>query len=156
MESAIFGVMQYSARSWYRRTFTVPPAWSGQRILLHLDAVDWESEVFINSQSVGLHRGGYDPFSYDITPYLSGSGPQGLIVRDYDPTDNAGVPRGKQTLYPGGGSCTLPPRGSWPATRWLTAARSSSPTAALHWWSATRSRCSTPPVTAARSLECFP
>ena len=102
MESAISGVKQYYARSWYRRIFTVPPAWSGQRILLHLDAVDWESEPFINGQSAGVHRGGYDAATYDITPYLTGSGPQELIVRVYDPTDSAGEPRGKQTLYPGG------------------------------------------------------
>ncbi len=102
MESAISGVKQYYARSWYRRTFTVPAAWSGQRILLHLDAIDWESEVFVNGQSAGIHKGGYDPITYDITPYLSGSGAQELIVRVYDPTDAAGYPRGKQTLNPGG------------------------------------------------------
>jgi beta-galactosidase/beta-glucuronidase len=102
MESAISGVKQYYARSWYRRTFTVPPAWSGQRILLHLDAVDWESEPFINGQSAGIHRGGYDAATYDITALLVGTGPQELIVRVYDPTDAAGEPRGKQTLYPGG------------------------------------------------------
>jgi len=102
MESALSGVAEYHARSWYRRTFTVPLAWNGQHILLHLDAVDWESEVFINGQSAGIHRGGYDPATYDITPYLNGSGLQELIVRDYDPTDNAGEPRGKQTLNPGG------------------------------------------------------
>src|SRR5260370_9897681 len=102
MESAISGVMHYYAWSWYRRTFTVPPAWNGKRVILHLDAVDWQSEVFINAQSVGVHKGGYDPFSYDITPYLTGSDPQELIVRVYNPVDNAGEPRGKQTLYPGG------------------------------------------------------
>ncbi|MDB6108550.1 MAG: glycoside hydrolase family 2, partial [Pedosphaera sp.] len=102
MESALSGIAEYHDRSWYRRTFTVPAAWSGNRILLHLDAVDWESEVFINGNSVGIHRGGYDPMSHDITSYLSGTGPQELIVRDYDPTDNAGEPRGKQTLHPGG------------------------------------------------------
>ena len=37
MESAISGVQQYSAWSWYRRTFTVPTGWSGQRVLLHLE-----------------------------------------------------------------------------------------------------------------------
>jgi hypothetical protein len=102
MESAISGVQQYYAHTWYRRTFTIPSAWTGQRVLLHLDAVDWESEVFINGLSVGVHRGGYDPITYDITPYLSGAGAQELIVRVYDPTDAAGEPRGKQTLYPGG------------------------------------------------------
>ncbi len=102
MESALSGVMTYHPRSWYRRTFTVPDKWSGQRILLHLDAVSWESEVFINGTSVGIHKGGYDPITYDITSQLKGSGPQELIVRVYAPVDNAGEPRGKQTLHPQG------------------------------------------------------
>jgi len=102
MESALSGVMKYHDRSWYRRTFTVPEKWSGQNIILHLDAVDWESEVFINGKSIGVHKGGYDPVTYDITPFLNGSGPQELIVRVYDPTDDAGEPRGKQTLHPHG------------------------------------------------------
>jgi hypothetical protein len=102
MESAISGVMQYHPFSWYRRTFTVPTAWSGKRILLHLDAVDWQSTVYVNGQAVGTHKGGYDPVSYDVTPFLSGAGAQELIVRVYNPVDNGGQPRGKQTLYPGG------------------------------------------------------
>ena len=102
MESALSGVKQYHAFSWYRRTFTVPAAWSGQNLLLHLDAVDWESEVFVNGHSLGVHRGGYDPATYNITPYVTGSGAQELIVRVYDPTDAAGYPRGKQSLSPGG------------------------------------------------------
>src|SRR5882724_9224936 len=102
MESAISGVMQYQPLSWYRRLFTVPPGWNGKRIILHLDAVDWESRVFVNGQLAGDHKGGYDPFGYDITSYLTGSGQQELIVWVYNPVDNAGEPRGKQTLYAGG------------------------------------------------------
>ncbi len=101
MESAISGVMKYSEFSWYRRTFSVPPAWSGQRIILHLDAVNWQATVYVNGQKVGTHQGGYDPFSYDLTPYLNGATNE-LIVGVYSPEDNAGEPRGKQTLYPGG------------------------------------------------------
>ena len=102
MESALSGIAEYHLFSWYRRTFTVPPAWSGQRILLHFDAVDWQSQVYINGQSVGIHKGGYDAFTYDITPYLNGSGPQEVIVRVYNAVDLAGEPRGKQTLFQGG------------------------------------------------------
>ncbi|HEV2329854.1 MAG TPA: LamG-like jellyroll fold domain-containing protein [Verrucomicrobiae bacterium] len=101
MESAISGVMQYSEFSWYRRTFTVPAGWSGQRIILHLDAVDWQATVYVNGQLAGVHQGGYDPFSFDITPYLNG-GTNELIIGVYSPEDNGGQPRGKQTLYPGG------------------------------------------------------
>lgn len=102
MESALSGVMQYNPWSWYRRTFNLPADWSGRRIILHLDAVTWQARVFINGHSLGTHQGGYDPFSYDITPYLNGAGAQEIIVEVYSPEDNGSQPRGKQTLYPGG------------------------------------------------------
>ena len=102
MESPLSGVKAYHPFSWYRRMFTVPPAWSGKRVILHLDAVSWESEVFVNGTSVGVHKGGYDPISYDITDQVKGDGPQELVVRVFAPVDNAGEPRGKQTLHPRG------------------------------------------------------
>lgn len=101
MESALSGVIQYYPFSWYRQQFTVPTSWSGQRIILHFDAVNWRSQIYVNGQNMGTHTGGYDPFSYDITPYLNG-GTNELIVQVYSPEDSAGEPRGKQTLYPAG------------------------------------------------------
>ena len=100
VESALSGVMEHHDRLWYRRTFSVPPEWQGRNVILHFGAVDFESEVFVNGKSVGLHHGGYDPFSYDITPYLKAGDAQELVVRVFDPTDNGGQPRGKQTLIP--------------------------------------------------------
>jgi autotransporter-associated beta strand protein len=102
MESALSGIGQYAPFSWYRHQFSVPAGWSGQRILLHFGAVNWRSQIFVNGQSVGTHTGGYDPFTYDITPYLTNSGLQELIVRVYSPEDSGSQPRGKQTLYPAG------------------------------------------------------
>ena len=117
VESALSGVMEHHDRLWYRRQFTVPADWKGKRTLLHFGAVDFESEVFVNGQSAGVHKGGYLPFSYDVTPLLKGDGPQELIVRVFDPTDDAGEPRGKQTLHPGGIMYT-PTTGIW-QTVWL-------------------------------------
>lgn len=116
-ESALSGVMEHHERLWYRRTFTVPANWTGRQILLHFGAVDYECEVWVNGKSVGTHQGGYDPFSFDITHALSGSGPQELIVRAFDPTNDGGQPRGKQTLRPGGIMYT-PTSGIW-QTVWL-------------------------------------
>ena len=117
VESALSGVMEHHDRLWYRRTFTVPAKWSGRRLMLHFGAVDYEAEVFVNGKSVGVHTGGYVPFSYDVTPCLTASGPQELIVRVFDPTDDGGQPRGKQTLHPGGIMYT-PTSGIW-QTVWL-------------------------------------
>ena len=102
IESTLSGVIKHYDRLWYRETFIIPEGWQDKRILLNFGAVDWESEVFINGASIGVHKGGYDAFSYDITDRLHSIGEQELIVRVYDPTRDHGQPRGKQTISPGG------------------------------------------------------
>jgi len=104
-ESALSGVMKpvgKDNRLWYRRTFRVPDEWSGQRVLLHFEAVDWDATVQVNGHEVGTHRGGYDPFTFDITKALSGSGDQEIVVSVWDPIDEGTQPRGKQVKEPRG------------------------------------------------------
>jgi hypothetical protein len=103
-------------RIWYRRTFTIPPAWSGQRLLLHFGAVDWECQVMLNGVVVGSHRGGYDAFTCDISSAIRASGEQELVVSAWNPVEG-GQPRGKQSLHPGGIFYT-PTTGIW-QTVWL-------------------------------------
>ena len=117
VESALSGVMERHDRLWYRRLFEVPADWNGQRVLLHFGAVDWEAEVYVNGTSLGVHRGGYDAFSYDITDYLLSDGPQELIVRVFDPTNTQAIACGKQDLNPHGIWYT-PATGIW-QTVWL-------------------------------------
>jgi len=105
IESALSGVRDTVgiARSlWYRRTFALPAAWAGQVVLLHFEAVDWETHVWVNGRHVGAHQGGYDPFTLDITPALKASGAQEIVVVVWDPTDGGTQPRGKQVRKPGG------------------------------------------------------
>ena len=101
VESSLSGVGKRITKEntlWYERTFTVPSKWKGKNILLHFGGVDWKSEVFVNGQSVGEHKGGYDPFTYDITPFLKKSGKQTLTVKVFDAPDNSMQPRGKQCI----------------------------------------------------------
>ena len=99
VESSLSGVGRKITKNdalWYERTFTLPRKWNGKNILLHFGAVDWQAEVFVNGVLVGEHKGGYDPFSFDITPFLKKSGKQTLKVKVMDATDNSLQPRGKQ------------------------------------------------------------
>ncbi len=89
-------------RLWYRREFRAPTRRAGERVLLNFGAVDWEAEVWVNGRRLGSHRGGYDPFSFDITDALRASGAQELVVAVWDPTNRGGQPRGKQVLRPHG------------------------------------------------------
>jgi hypothetical protein len=117
VETALSGVMEHADHLWYRLEFTVPSGWSGKRVVMHFDAVDYESEVMVNGHSLGVHKGGYEPFSYDITPWLKPGGKQTVEVRVFDPTEAGGQPRGKQTTRPGGIMYT-PTSGIW-QTVWL-------------------------------------
>ena len=102
VESALSGVMRHADRLWYRRTFVLPRAWRGQRILLHFGSVDWETTALVNGVNVGSHQGGYDAFTFDITDAVTANGPQELIVGVADPTDVGEQPRGKQVRKPEG------------------------------------------------------
>lgn len=102
MESALSGIESHFDHSWYRRTFTIPGSWSRQHVLLHFGAVDWQASVWVNGRLVGTHRGGYDPFTFDITSALHRDGAQEVIVGVYAPVDGGGEPIGKQRLKPSG------------------------------------------------------
>jgi hypothetical protein len=122
VESALSGVGKPADRVLtYDTSFDIPREWTGQRIMLHFGAVDWEARVSVNLHSVPAHRGGYDAFSYDITEALRGhpspGSPHLLVVEVRDPTDVGTQPRGKQVNKPGGIWYT-PTTGIW-QTVWL-------------------------------------
>jgi hypothetical protein len=105
IESPLSGVADTvgaERRLWYSRQFELPRAWSGRRVALNFEAVDWEAQVWVNGREVGRHAGGYDPFSFDITEALAGGDEQEIVVAVWDPTDGGTQPRGKQVRKPGG------------------------------------------------------
>ena len=122
VESALSGIMDKSyssnrrATHMYRRTFTLPNAFSDKNVLLHFGAVDWRCYIYVNGQLAGTHDGGSVPFALDITSFLKESGTQELQVAVWDPTDG-GQPNGKQSVSPSGIWYT-PNSGIW-QTVWL-------------------------------------
>ncbi len=106
---------------WYRRNFTVPGDWAGQRVLLHFGAVDYEATVWVNGAKVGSHRGGYTPFSFDITEQLR-AGENVVCVRAVDDTRSPLQPSGKQSQQYASYACLYTrTTGIW-QTVWLEAA----------------------------------
>lgn len=120
VESSLSGVQKKVGENnelWYKRTFSVPANWKSKDIVLNFGAVDWKADVFVNDILIGSHQGGFTPFSFNITPYLTGKSNQKLVVRVWDPSDKGYQPRGKQTSNPEGIWYT-PVTGIW-QTVWL-------------------------------------
>ncbi len=108
----------------YVRSFTLPEGFcsSGngkrRRILLHFGAVDQVAEVFLNGQFVGRHEGGYLPFWFDVTAYLTdGEKGENLLCVKAQDTLSAMYPYGKQRKARGGMWYT-PVSGIWQSV-WL-------------------------------------
>ena len=83
---------------WYRRTVTVTKEQLSGIVLLHIDACDYLTTVYVNGQSAGEHRGGYISFCFDITPYLT-EGENLLVIHAEDNERDPLIPRGKQCEF---------------------------------------------------------
>lgn len=124
-ESALSGIQRRITENdklWYKRTFTVPANWNNRRVKLHFGASDWQTTVWVNGTQVGVHKGGFDSFAYDITPQLNG-GTNTVVVSVYDPSQTGGQAVGKQRVndvkpHPGGGIFYTAASGIW-QTVWL-------------------------------------
>lgn len=119
VESLLSGVQRQLApdqRLWYRRSLVCPTVQAGEVVLLHFGAVDYECTVWVNGKEAGSHRGGYLPFTFDITQHLV-AGENELLVSVRDPSDKGLQQRGKQVLEPRGIWYT-PISGIW-QTVWL-------------------------------------
>ena len=81
---------------WYRKTFSMPPVKSDQRVLIEFDGVQMNSEVWVNGKYLGKRSNGYVGFNYDITNSLV-SGKNVIAVK----ADNSAQPNSR--WYTGSG-----------------------------------------------------
>jgi beta-galactosidase len=81
--------MMYTGPGWYRATFSIEDQYKGKRIFIEFEAVSLEAKVWINGKEVGIHRGGYTTFSFDITDFIQYGKPNLLAVR----ADNTNNPK---------------------------------------------------------------
>ena len=56
----------YEGICWYRRSFCLPSAWRGRRVVLRFEAVNYRARVWLNGKFLGEHRDGFLPFEYEI------------------------------------------------------------------------------------------
>ena len=101
VESALSGIKESvtgSQEMMYRRYINIPESWKGKRIILHFQAVDYYTKVWIDGKYIGDHKGGYDAFQFDITDALSAGDKHVVNLVVWDPSNTGNQPIGKQTL----------------------------------------------------------
>ena len=86
-----FDDKDYQFISTYRRHFRTPPASHGKRVFVDFEGVMTASTVWINGVPLGEYKGGYTPFSFDLTPHLRRNGDNVLTVQ-VDSTERSDIP----------------------------------------------------------------
>lgn len=99
---------------YYQKVFTFYK--TNRRVLLHFGAVDYECTVTLNGKEIGSHKGGYFPFTFDVTAAII-DGENDLRLTVKDPSETGTGARGKQTFNRGQIWYT-PQTGIW-QTVWL-------------------------------------
>ena len=75
----------YEGVVFYKKSFWVPKSWNVGVFSLHFEAVNYKTEVWVNDQAVGIHEGGFTPFSFQINQVLKAGELNSLIIRVVGP-----------------------------------------------------------------------
>ncbi|GAC1702657.1 MAG: glycoside hydrolase family 2 TIM barrel-domain containing protein [Candidatus Acidiferrum sp.] len=86
-----FDEKAYEFVSTYRRRFKLPAAARGRRVFVDFEAVMTASTVWLNGTRLGEYKGGYTPFSFELTPHVDFAGENVLVV-EVDSTERADIP----------------------------------------------------------------
>lgn len=78
----------YNSCGSYRRDFTLPAEWDGQRVFLHFDGIYSGAYVWVNGQKVGYTEGSTNDAEFDITPYAK-TGVNNVSVQVFRWTDGS-------------------------------------------------------------------
>lgn len=81
----------YQMVSVYRKKIDVPERWRGNCVMLTLEGVAHESEVFLNGKKIGEHHCGYTAFSIDLSNELN-YGQENVLAVKVDSRENLNVP----------------------------------------------------------------
>src|SRR5689334_2071960 len=86
-----FDDRDYQFLSSYRRRLRLGPDLAGRRAVVRFHGVMTAARVFCNGRLVTEHRGGFVPFTSDLTPHLRWDGDDELAV-EVDSTERADIP----------------------------------------------------------------
>ena len=86
-----FDEKQYEFVSLYRRRFRLPEEAHGKRVFVDFEGVMTASTVWINGERLGEYKGGYTPFSFELTPHIAWDRENVLAV-DVDSTERPDIP----------------------------------------------------------------
>jgi len=71
----------YEGTIWYKKSFDAEKTAAGQRYFLYFGAVNYRADVFLNGKKLGMHKGGFTPFNFEVPQALLKEKDNFLVVK---------------------------------------------------------------------------
>jgi beta-galactosidase len=86
-----FDEKSYEFTSVYRRRLRVPAEARGRRVFVDFEGVMTASTVWLNGEKIGEYKGGFTPFSFELTPHVDFDR-ENMLVVEVDSSERADIP----------------------------------------------------------------
>ncbi|WP_025743510.1 glycoside hydrolase family 2 protein [Aquimarina pacifica] len=60
----------YEGTIWYKKSFDYQVSKKENRVFVYFEASNYQTDVYFNGKKLGVHRGGFTPFNFEITDLL--------------------------------------------------------------------------------------
>jgi len=97
------GMESYEGAGWFRRSFTVPDAWRGRRVLARFEGVNYHARVWVNGDLAGDHEDGFLRFELPVHHLLRHGQDNVIVVRAGNTRRQGEVPGRERGWRPYGG-----------------------------------------------------
>ncbi|WP_026566759.1 glycoside hydrolase family 2 protein [Bacillus sp. UNC41MFS5] len=94
-EASGIGEEVFCPNVWYQKSIIIPSEYENKEIILHFQAADYITKLWVNGTFVGKRKGGQIAFSFNITDFLDGTNELNIVVKNED-SQSCFQPRGKQ------------------------------------------------------------
>jgi len=71
----------YEGTVWYKKSFDLVKAAGEHKFFLYFGAVNYRADVFLNGKKLGMHKGGFTPFNFEVPAALLKEKGNFLVVK---------------------------------------------------------------------------
>ena len=64
----------YEGTIWYKKSFDIPDYDASKRYYIHFGAVNYRADVYVNGKKLGMHKGGFTAFNFEMTNLVKEKG----------------------------------------------------------------------------------
>ncbi|GHV57330.1 beta-galactosidase [Bacteroidia bacterium] len=81
----------YRGTGWYRKNVFIDSGAENKSVYVYFEGANQETELYVNEQLAGKHKGGYTRFCFDVTPFIK-TGTVNLFTVKVDNAHNENIP----------------------------------------------------------------